>query len=401
VQRWAPESTQLKSVLDQLLRFVPAPIAGNGIERFRACCGALIAIALTGLISRVVLGPAATLPVLVAPMGASAVLLFAAPSSPLAQPWSIFGGNVVSALVGIACAKLIADPMGAAALAVPLAIAAMFALRCLHPPGGAAALTAVIGGPAIHDAGFLFAFTPVALNSMLMVGVALMYNNATRRRYPHRPVAAPANSHGTRDAFPGERLGFTRADLDSVLKQYNQVLDVSRDDLKSLFLQTEMHAYRRRFGEITCADIMSRDVVAVEFGTDMEEAWGLLRRHKVKALPVVDRARRVIGIVTFGDFIKHADLDVHQGFEQKLRQFIRRTRHTHSDKAEVVGQIMTRPVRTARSDMHIVELVPMLSDTGLHHIPIVDSERRLAGLVTQSDLIAALYRDQLVNAEAA
>jgi CBS domain-containing membrane protein len=133
----------------------------------------------------------------------------------------------------------------------------------------------------------------------------------------------------------------------------------------------------------------------------MEEAWGLLRRHKVKALPVVDRARRVIGIVTFGDFIKHADLDVHQGFEQKLRQFIRRTRHTHSDKAEVVGQIMTRPVRTARSDMHIVELVPMLSDTGLHHIPIVDSERRLAGLVTQSDLIAALYRDQLVNAEAA
>lgn len=391
----------MKSALNHLLRFIPAPIAGNGIERFRACCGALIALALTGLISHIALGPSVTLPVLIAPMGASAVLLFAAPSSPLAQPWSIVGGNVISALVGIACAQWIPEPTTAAAFAVALAIAAMFALRCLHPPGGAVALTAVVGGPAIHAAGFEFALSPVALNSLLMLAVALVFNNATRRRYPHRAQAGQANTHGTNDAVPGERLGFTLADLDGVLKQYNQVLDVSRDDLKSLFLQTEMHAYRRRFGEITCADIMSRDVIAVEYGTDMEEAWALLRRHNVKALPVIDRARRVIGIVTFADFIKHANLDVYQRFDQKLLQFIRRTMDTHSDKAEVVGQIMTRTVRTARTDMHIVELVPMLSDTGLHHIPIIDDERRLAGLVTQSDLIAALYRDQLIDAAAA
>lgn len=373
-------------------------MAVNGIERIRASCGGLLAIVLTGLVSRLALGPQADLPALIAPMGASAVLLFAQPASPLAQPWSIFGGNVVSAAVGVACAQWIGEPMLAAALAVAGAIAAMFALRCLHPPGGAIALSAVLGGPAIHAAGFDYLWAPVGLNSLLLLAVALVFNNATRRRYPHLVQHDHSNTHQTHDALPGDRLGFTPADLDDVLKQYNQVLDVSRDDLESLFLQTEMHAYRRRFGEITCADIMSHDVVMVEFGTTLEDAWTLLRRHHVKALPVVDRARRVIGIVTFVDFMKNADLDIYEGFDAKLRQFIRRTLHTHSDKAEVVGQIMTRAVKTARTDMHIVELVPLLSDVGVHHVPVIDHERRLAGMITQSDLIAALYRGRLTDA---
>ncbi len=194
-----------------------------------------------------------------------------------------------------------------------------------------------------------------------------------------------------------DRLGFKPEDLDEVLKQYNQVLDISRDDLEALFLKTEMNAYRRRFGEITCRDIMSLDVIAVEFATTLDEAWTLLRQHRIKALPVIDRARRVIGIVTLVDFLKHANLDVYETLDDKLRQLIRRTREMHSDKPEVVGQIMSKPARTAAHDMHIVELVPLLSDQGLHHVPIVDDERRLIGMLTQSDLIAALYRGRLVD----
>jgi CBS domain-containing membrane protein len=145
---------------------------------------------------------------------------------------------------------------------------------------------------------------------------------------------------------------------------------------------------------------MSRDVSVVEFSTTLEEAWTLLRTHRIKALPVVDRVRRVIGIVTLVDFLKHANLDVYEKFDDKLRQLIRRTRNTHSDKPEVVGQIMTKPVRTAAHDKHIVELVPLLSDQGLHHVPIVDDERRLVGMMTQSDLIAALYRGKLADVDA-
>ncbi len=95
------------------------------------------------------LGNGPHVPLLVAPMGASAVLLFAVPASPLAQPWSIIGGNTISALIGVIVAHFVHEPALATGIAVALAIAAMSFTRCLHPPGGAAALTAVLGGPAV------------------------------------------------------------------------------------------------------------------------------------------------------------------------------------------------------------------------------------------------------------
>ncbi|AMP01310.1 CBS domain protein [Collimonas arenae] len=372
--------------------FIPGPVVVNATERLRACCGALLGILLTGLISHWALGPGAALPLLIAPMGASAVLLFAVPASPLAQPWSIIGGNLVAAVIGVSCARWIHDPVLATAIAVSAAIGAMFALRCLHPPSGAVALTAVLGGPAVTSQGFHFVLTPVLLNSFLLLAVALLFNNATRRRYPHIAHADPGKLHQTKDQPSGARVGFTQEDLDYVLQQYNQVLDVSRDDLEDLILQTEMHAYRRRFGEITCADIMSRDVVSVEYGTSLEDAWALLLKHRIKALPVINPAQRLIGIVTQTDFMRQADLQVYPGFERKLKQFIRRTTNTHSDKPEVVGQIMTSAVKSAAHDMHIVQLVQPLSALGIHHIPVVDDENRLVGMVTQSDMVAALYR---------
>jgi CBS domain-containing membrane protein len=319
-------------------------------------------------------------------------LQFGEPASPLAQPWSIVGGNLVAALIGVSCARWIPDPVFAPALAVSAAIGAMFLLRCLHPPSGAVALTAVLGGPAVTSQGFHFVLTPVLLNSFLLLLVALLFNNATRRRYPHVAQADAGKLHQTKDQLSGRRVGFTQEDLDYVLHQYNQVLDVSRDDLESLILQTELHAYQRRFGAITCADIMSRDVVSVEYGTSLEDAWGLLLKHKIKALPVINSAKRLIGIITQTDFMRQANLQVYTGFDQKLKQFIRRTTNTHSDKPEVVGQIMTSAVQSAALDAHIVELVQPLSDSGIHHIPIVDDQRRLVGMVTQSDMVAALYR---------
>lgn len=367
----------------------------------RACVGALFGLILTGALSYGFLGKSSATAYLIAPMGASAVLLFAAPASPLAQPWSIVGGNLVSALIGISCAKLFVDaPLLAAALAGGFAIAAMFALRCLHPPSGAVALTAVLGGPAVHEAGYKFALMPVELNSILLVLMALFFNNATGRRYPHLQHSALQNIHGTNDVAPTARLGFTSEDLDAVLKHYDQVLDVSRDDLEEIFIETEMHAYRRRFGVITCADIMSKDVVTLEYATELGEAWRLMRRHQIHALPVLNRARRVIGIVSQSDFLKHKDLDEYKTMGKKFRHFISRTLHTHSDKPEAVGQIMTQHVKVASDTTPIVELVPLMANTGLHHIPVVNEENRFVGIVTQSDLVAALYESRLAENDA-
>ncbi|MPS47415.1 MAG: HPP family protein [Methylobacillus sp.] len=381
----------VSATLNWLKGFKPQQSPVNHQEKFRACLGALLGMLASGFLSAWLLG-AESLPFLMAPLGASAVLLYAVPASPLAQPWSLIGGNLLSALVGVASLHWIASIPVAAAVAVSVAIGVMFALRCLHPPGGAVALTAVLSESLAleHTAYFMLL---VAINSGVLLVVALVYNNASRRRYPHQ--SRPETTHQTKDMRPAHRVGFTTADVDTVLREYNQVLDIARVDLENLMLRTEMQAYKRRFGEITCGDIMSRDVVSVEYGTLLEEAWPLLLNHHIKALPVIDRAHRVIGIITRFDFMKHANLEAYPGFEEKLRKFIRRTFLVETDKPEVVGQIMTSKVLTVSEDTHIVQLVPLLSERGIHHVPVLDHERRLVGIVTQTDLIAALYRGRL------
>jgi CBS domain-containing membrane protein len=375
-----------------LQSLLPARASVSGRERLRGSAGALIGIALTGFVSAFLHHSAVTALWLMAPMGASAVLLFGVPSSPLAQPWSIVGGNLVAALIGVTCAKAIDDPVLGAAAAIFFAVGAMFMLHCLHPPSGAVALTAVLGGADIHAAGYGFVLAPVALNTALLLFAAVAYNNATGRRYPHtQQQTAPQHPHQTTDGVPTERLGFTPTDLQAALKRYDQVLDVSVDDLQTLFHQTEMQAFKRRFGQTLCGDLMSRDVLAVEFATPLDDAWKLMHSHAVQALPVLNRARHVIGIVTRSDFLAHVDLPDHRNIADRLRDFLRRNPTSHSDRHEVVGQIMTAPVRTALTDTPAVELVPLMADVGLHHIPVVDDHKRLMGMVSQTDLIGALY----------
>jgi len=188
-------------MLSMLRRMLPDTQLVSKTERLRASSGALLGILIIGLVAGLAVGLDPALPALIAPMGASAVLLFAVPASPLAQPWSILGGNTVAAITGVSVSLLVADPFVAAALAIGIAIGLMMTLRCLHPPSGAIALTAVLGGPSIHDLGYTFVIWPVLGNSLALLAVALLYNNVTGRRYPHRASLAPVD-HRTRDPAP-------------------------------------------------------------------------------------------------------------------------------------------------------------------------------------------------------
>jgi CBS domain-containing membrane protein len=382
-----------------LAALLPAAQTASPLEQLRASTGALLALGLTGWIGVHLLGADGAW--LIAPMGASSVLLFCLPASPLAQPWAVIGGNVTSALAGVVAWKLLGDPLLAAALAGGLAIAAMFALRCLHPPGGAVALTAVLAGPAVHKLGFAFALVPVALNSALMVGAALLLAAVSGRRYPHAQRSPLHNPHLTADAAPTARLGFQREDLDAVLRRYNEVLDVSRDDLEGIILATEAQAYERRFGVITCGAVMSKDVVTVEYGTALDEAWRAMRHHRLHAMPVLNPGRRVIGMVAQSDFLRHCDLDELRTLGERFRALLKRSGLTHSTRPEVVGQIMHGPVVSASVDTPIVELVPLMANSGLHHLPVLDAERRFAGIISQSDLLAALVQAHLREPAAA
>lgn len=380
----------MSAVLPFLKRFVPrlAPVSLG--ERLRASVGALVGILVTGLVAGLALGGSSDVPLLIAPMGASAVLLFAVPTSPLAQPWSIMGGNLVSALIGVTCAHHVADPMLAAALAASLTIAAMMALRCLHPPSGAVALTAVLGGPAIEGAGYGFVLWPVGVNSALLLAMALVFNNLTGRRYPHLAPTPQVNPHRTADPLPSGRLGVTRDDISAVLAQYDQVVPVAPDDLEDILHRAEVRAYDRRSGGVTCAQIMSRDLRTVGIKTSLREALRHLREHHIKALPVVDADNRVVGIVTQTDLLDKADWGMSatgSGLGWRLRAISNSDRPLRGK----VEDIMSAPVRAARPDTHVARLVPLMADAGLHHLPVVEDDGRLVGMVTQSDVVAALF----------
>lgn len=175
----------------------------------------------------------------IAPMGASAVLLFGVPSSPLAQPWSIVGGNVLSALIGVTVGMLVPDAALACGLAAALAIAGMYFLRCLHPPGGAVALTAILGGAGVHSEGYHFVLTPVLLNSLMLALLAIVFNNLVGRRYPHPLAAEEVKSR----AVP-LGISVTREDIHAALLE-GQFLDIDEDDVQELLENIEQQARQR------------------------------------------------------------------------------------------------------------------------------------------------------------
>lgn len=220
--------------------FRPLLAGAHLFDRVVACIGALIGIALTSVVCAQFPLAATDLPLIVAPIGASAVLAFAVPASPLAQPWSIVGGNTVSALVGVAAYNLVPDGAIAAGLAVGGSIVAMSLLRCLHPPGGAAALTAVIGSQGVHAAGYAFAFAPVAINSIALVSLAMFFHRLSGHSYPHQP-ALPAED---RDLIR-QAAGFHLEDIDRALDNMHENFDISREDLDLLLSTAEIYAQER------------------------------------------------------------------------------------------------------------------------------------------------------------
>ncbi len=173
--------------------------------------------------------------VMVASMGASAVLVFAVPASPLAQPWPVLGGNVVSAAVGVAVAHLIDDPMLGAGIAVGAAIGMMSLLRCLHPPGGGTALIPVIAGIGAPAASWLFPLWPVALNAALLLGVAWLFHRFSGHRYPRVVQVATAPTVSINDD-----------DITYALAQLHEPLDVNPGDLRIIATLAAEHARSRR-----------------------------------------------------------------------------------------------------------------------------------------------------------
>ncbi|MFT4148937.1 MAG: HPP family protein [Paracoccaceae bacterium] len=334
--------------------FGPVLPPAHPADLLRAGGGAVAALVLLGLVVWLA-GDAAHLR-LIAPFGASAVLLFALPNSPLAQPWSALVGNTVSALVALAVmAVLPAGPWGPG-IAVGAAIAGMLLVRALHPPGGAVALLVALD-PAAH-ASWSLALAPVAAGTAALIGLALLWHLVTGRVYPFRqPAERPA---------PSARIGVEADDLAQILDRYRQAANLGVADLARLVGAAEQAAAGHRL-DLTCADIMSSDLVTVRPDTPLQEAAAIFRARGFHSLPVTDGGE-LRGVIFQLNLIRTDGLAHHRAAE-----------------------VMTTAVPHVSPETPAGAVVALLSDGGVEGVPVMQG-RQIVGIVTRSDLISALSR---------
>ncbi len=224
----------LRSLFAHSARLMPQAALGQ-LGWLRGAVGAFIGIGLAALVTALLLGPFdQALPMIVAPMGASAVLAFAVPASPLAQPWPVMAGNLVSAFVGIGAGLVTGSPVIGGALAVGLAIAAMSVTRSLHPPGGACALLCALGATGPEQWGWFY-LLPFLANVLALALAAWLYNNLTGHSWPHQLVVpSPPVTESIGDTV-------SHADIEAVMEDWDEVLDIDADDLLAFMQAVERH----------------------------------------------------------------------------------------------------------------------------------------------------------------
>ena len=340
--------------------FGPAVARLSLTEALRAGLGAGVGLFLTGLMAAALHVPS----FLIAPLGATAFLLFAVPNSPLAQPYAAVVGNSLSALTALCVIRLIADPHLAAAVAVTFAVLVMAATRALHPPGGAVALLVALQTRPGTPAGFDFALAPVLLDTVMLVAAAIVWNSATGRKYPFRqpPVTGP---HGTSDPAPERRLGLSPDDLLQLLQRLNLSANIGAEDLARLIGQAEAEATARHLGGLKAADIMSRDLLTVSPGDHPLKLTAIFRAHGFKTLPVVAADGHYLGVLSQADLLGISD---------------------ESDNAD---HLMSTAFATARPDTPVATLLALLADGAQQAVPVLNGVQ-LVGLVTRTDMIGAL-----------
>lgn len=374
----------------------PAVARTSPIEAIRAGLGALVGLALTGVF---LLSPAVDTELglyLVAPFGASAVLLFAVPNSPLAQPWSAIVGNTVAAIVGVAVSLMIGDPALRIALAVGLTIAVTILCRAVHPPAGAVAMTAAMSPEAVEKLGFWFALAPVAAGTVALVVFAAIYARLTGRRYPFRQFDEPGR-HGTSDPDPAERIGLTEDDLADLLGRYRQSFNLGVEDLARLIGAAEIQAAAHRTGPLLAADIMSRDLVTVLPETPLSGVAELFRRHRFTSLPVCDGEGLYLGVIFQIHLIDGAGegaARLGHGLLAGVRRLLGRDRFAVLRASEIMETGGPRVETTTP----VGALLPMMADGPVDAVPVLQ-QGRIVGIVTRTDMIAAVARTSLQSSQ--
>lgn len=204
----------------------------------------LIAVAMTGLLLNTSVNHYLHIEeslFIVASIAASAVLLFAVPHGALSQPWPVIGGHGCSALIGVTCCLYIPQQQIAIPLAVGGAVLLMYYLRCIHPPGGATALAAVVGGETVQSLGYFYVLYPVVFSAVVIVVIAIAFNALFKwRRYPAHLFY---KNYHVGEIKPSEReTELTQEDFFAAIQQHDSFIDITEEGLTDLLELAKQHA---------------------------------------------------------------------------------------------------------------------------------------------------------------
>ncbi|MFW2077740.1 HPP family protein [Acinetobacter sp. ULE_I010] len=338
-------------------------------DRLLCGIGALLGLAISSLISWYVLGDFNAW--YIAPMGASSVLLFAVPASPLAQPWNMVVGNTIAGVIGVTCAMFISNSTEAFSVAVALAIFLMMTTDSLHPPSGAVAITAVLGGESIHQLGYYFIFYPVLLNSVLLLVIAIIFNRLLGKQYPQ---VAQINTR-TKDPTPTQKVTIQPQDIQDVLEEQTELLDISEYDLQKIILEAQAKANARIVSEFLCQDIMSKDVISLYEQDDIHQALDKFKHINLMSLPVVNTEHELVGTLALYDVV----------------EWFKRAADPRASWEHLVKQIMDRKVVTVQPTQPIQDLVPYFVERSFNYIPVVE-QQKLVGIISRADMIAVMQQ---------
>ena len=214
-------------------------------EKILSTIGAVIGISVTMLLTQwlsnsISLSLESSL-LIVASFGATAVLVFAVPHGALSQPWQVLAGHLLSGAIGVSCFSLLGPTFISAGIAVGLSVGIMYYARCIHPPGGATALTAVLGGTAITELGYSYLVMPVLLNIISLLVIAFLFNVFFHwRRYPVHFATRGIKEH--KSALPTEEVALTTEDFNAAIRQLDSFVDLTEESLSELLEKAKQNA---------------------------------------------------------------------------------------------------------------------------------------------------------------
>jgi len=178
-------------------------------------------------------------------------------------------------------------------------------------------------------------------------------------------------------------------DLRAALKEIKAYVDITEEDLKTIYAIALRHAQKRLSHKILVTDVMTRAVVAVKKYDDIQEAARLLSENRISGLPVVDAGNLVIGVVTEADILSMTGIKDGHNFRDILRHILGEPLPERKS-GHLVGDIMTSPAITTRPDVDIKEVAKILDEKRIKRLPVVDGKNKLLGIISRADIVRAI-----------